>query len=117
MKHIHFTHVSSGIYLASAIIGVLFYIIENGSIAVTMAVLPNPALMARSVTGAGYIWHFLILLFRNLFYSMIACILFYDTFKQKSVVSALVLSALLYALTCLNPYTAPGFLKLSALVY
>lgn len=110
MKHIHFTHVSSGIYLASAVIGVLFYIIENGSIAVTMAVLPNPALMARSVTGAGYIWHFLILLFRNLFYSIIACILFYDTFKQKSVVSALVLSALLYALACLNPYTAPGYL-------
>ena len=110
MKHIHFTHVSSGIYLASAVIGVLFYIIENGSIAVTMAVLPNPALMARSVTGAGYIWLFLILLFRNLFYSIIACILFYDTFKQKSVVSALVLSALLYALTCLNPYTAPGYL-------
>ncbi len=108
-KHIHFTPAPASVYLAAAVIGLLFYVIVDGSITVTTTIFPTPATLINNVTRAGSIWLSLVLFFRNMLYSLIACILFYDTYKQKSIISALALSSLLFALTCLNPYTAAGY--------
>lgn len=109
-KHVHVTPVPAAVYLSAAVIGLFSYMIVSGSITVTMAVIPNTAVMNRSVTGSESIWLSLVLLFRNMFYSLIACVLFYDTFKQKNIISALALSSLMFALTVVNPYTAVGYL-------
>lgn len=113
-KHIRFMRVSAGVCLVSAVIGVLLYIIVNGCISATVMIFPNPRIMAteNDLTGTAFLWLFITSFFRDCFYSLICCILFYDTYKQKSIISALALSSLLFALTCMNPYAAVGYLMI-----
>lgn len=118
-KHIHVTPVPAGVYLASAVIGILSYMFFNSSMTVAMAIHPSQTPLL-DIGTANWLWLFLILIFSDMLCCLIACILFYDTCKQKSIISALALSSLLFALIHLNLYAAIGYLLLGlclALLY
>lgn len=108
-KHIRFAHVPTAVHLAAAAVGCLLYPVILGSI--SLATLIHPAgLDTASLYSTGeFLWLGMIHMLDCVCYTAIFCILFYDTYRQKSVVSALCLSSILFAMLQLNAYAAAGY--------
>lgn len=109
-KHVRFAKVPLAVYPAAAAVGILLYPMILGSIVLTSNYLPD-SLRALSTWPSGvFTWLAMLQIPQNVFYAGIFCVLLYDTYRQKSVISALCLSSLLFALSASNLLAAPGYL-------